>query len=193
MWALNEGSGFDPKADIEGAELPLPSAHRVLSFWTAAWGAVRLDFRASQGIDMLRQLIVGSGVSICNIVIHALVMTAVVRVARTVGAKKMAHPAILLICVMVATVSVLMAAHMLEVVVWALAYAIVDAAPAGADLVYFALVNYTTLGYGDITPMARWRLLGPMTAMNGVLLFGWSTAVIFQVLRRTMLLDAGGT
>src|SRR5262249_17888169 len=115
----------------------------------------------------------GSGVSICNIVIHALVMTAVVRVARTVGAKKMAHPAILLICVMVATVSVLMAAHMLEVLVWALAYAIVDAAPAGADLVYFAWVNYTTLGYGDVIPMARWRLLGPMTAMNGVLLFGW--------------------
>src|SRR5262245_35205194 len=149
-------------------------------------------FRASQGIDMLRQLFVGSGVSVCNIVIHALVMTALVRVARTVGAKKMAHPAILLSYVMVATVSVLMAAHMLEVLVWALAYAIVDAAPAGADLVYFALVNYTTLGYGDVTPMARWRLLGPM--MNGVLLFGWSTAVIFQVLRRTMSLsDARGT
>jgi len=38
--------------------------------------------------------------------------------------------------------------------------------------------------------MARWHLLGPMTAMNGVLLFGWSTAVIFQVLRRTMSSDA---
>jgi Ion channel len=37
-------------------------------------------------------------------------------------------------------------------------------------------VNYTTLGYGEVTPVARWRLLGPMTAMNGVLLFGWSTA-----------------
>jgi len=47
-------------------------------------------------------------------------------------------------------------------------------------------VNYTTLGYGDITPVARWRLLGPMTAMNGVLLFGWSTAVIFEVLRKTI-------
>ena len=65
-----------------------------------------------------------------------------------------------------------------------------DAAPAGADLVYFAFVNYTTLGYGDVTPVARWRLLGPMTAMNGVLLFGWSTAVIFEVLRRTMASDA---
>jgi hypothetical protein len=32
----------------------------------------------------------------------------------------------------------------------------------------------------------RWQLLGPMTAMNGVLLFGWSTAVMFEVLRRAM-------
>jgi hypothetical protein len=146
--------------------------------------APRLD---SQGTDMLRELIVGSGVSICNIVIHALVMIAVIRAVRTVGVKTTAHPTVLLIFVMFATVSVLMATHMLEVLVWALAYAIVDAAPAGADLVYFALVNYTTLGYGDVTPIARWRLLGPMTAMNGVLLFGWSTAVIFQVQRRTYM------
>jgi hypothetical protein len=39
----------------------------------------------------------------------------------------------------------------------------------------------------------RWRLLGPMTAMNGVLLFGWSTAVIFEVLRRTVRLGAAAT
>jgi Ion channel len=58
--------------------------------------------------------------------------------------------------------------------------------PAGADRVYFAFVNYTTLGYGDITPVQDWRLLGPLTAMNGVMLFGWSSAVIFEVLRRTM-------
>ena len=135
---------------------------------------------------MLRQLVVGSDVSISNIVIHALVMTALVPAVRTVDAKKTGHPTVLLIFVMVATVSVLMAAHMLEVLVWALAYAIVDAVPTGADLVYFALVNYTTLGYGDVTPMAGWRLLGPMTAMNGVLLFGWSTAIIFEVLRRAL-------
>ncbi len=57
----------------------------------------------------------------------------------------------------------------------------------GAGRVYFAFVNYTTLGYGDIVPVQRWQLLGPMTAMNGVLMFGWSAAVIFEVLRRTMM------
>src|SRR5262245_21203571 len=117
-------------------------------------------------------------------------MTAVVGVAQQAASRHTAHPLALLIAVMVATVAVLMAAHGCEVMVWALAYAIVDAAPAGADLVYFAFVNYTTLGYGDVTPVERWRLLGPMTAMNGVLLFGWSTAVIFEVLRRAMASDA---
>ena len=91
-----------------------------------------------------------------------------------------------MVVVMVATVSVLMAAHTSEVIVWSVAYAILDVAASDADLMYFAFVNYTTLGYGDIVPVERWRLLGPITAMNGVLLFGWSTAVIFEVLRRTL-------
>jgi Ion channel len=139
---------------------------------------------------MLRQFLVGAAVSACNIGIHALVMTAVVRVAQTARAKETSRQSLRLMVVMVATVSVLMAAHVSEVIVWALAYALTDAAPAGANLVYFAFVNYTTLGYGDVTPVERWRLLGPMTAMNGVLLFGWSTAVIFEVLRRTAILGA---
>jgi hypothetical protein len=136
---------------------------------------------------MLRQLLVGGAVSACNIVIHALVMAVVLWVTRTVGTKGTWHPWRLLIVVMFATVSILMIAHISEVIVWSLAYAIVNAAPAGADLVYFAFVNYTTLGYGDVTPVESWRLLGPMTAMNGVLLFGWSTAVIFEVLWRAMM------
>jgi len=78
--------------------------------------------------------------------------------------------------VMIPTVLVLMVAHGIEVIVWSFAYAIVSAAADDANLVYFAFVNYTTLGYGDVLPLPRWRLLGPITAMNGVLLFGWSTA-----------------
>jgi len=89
---------------------------------------------------MLRQLLVGAGVSACNIVIHALIMTAVVCVA-----------------------------------------------PAEADAIYFAFVNDTTLGYGDVTPVARVAAArADDTAMNGVLLFGWSTAVIFEILQRAM-------
>ncbi|SEE72206.1 Ion channel [Rhizobiales bacterium GAS191] len=107
--------------------------------------------------------------------------------SRSTSTINTSHPALLLTCVMIVTVLVLMGAHICEVFVWALAYMIVHASPDGSDIVYFAFVNYTTLGYGDITPRNDWKLLGPMTAMNGVLLFGWSTAVIFQVLIRTMV------
>jgi hypothetical protein len=131
---------------------------------------------------MILQLIVGSCVAGVNIVVHALLTVTTIRVAR--ASSRTSHPWRHLIGVMIATVLVLMAAHMMEVFIWSVAYGLVNAAPEGADLVYFAFVNYTTLGYGDITPVARWRLLGPMTAMNGVLLFGWSTAVIFEVLRK---------
>ena len=141
---------------------------------------------------MLRQFLVGGGASVLNITIHALIMATVVRVAQLAGTKDRSHPSLVLIAVMIPTVSVLMATHALEVVMWAWIYALVDAAPVDAHLVYFAFVNYTTLGYGDIVPVERWRLLGPMTAMNGVLMFGWSTAVIFEVLRKTMERGASG-
>jgi hypothetical protein len=139
---------------------------------------------------MVRELLVGGGVSIINIAIHALVMTILVAVARAAVSatdKSYSH-SVFLMAVMISTVSVLMAAHVVEVIVWSLGYLIVGAAPAGANLVYFAFVNYTTLGYGDVVPVAHWRLLGPITALNGVLLIGWSTAVIFEVLRRALAL-----
>ena len=135
---------------------------------------------------MLRQLVFGAAISLGNIAIHALAMTSVIAVARAVAARPLSFAVLRLIAVMIATVAVLMAAHLCEVAIWSAAYALVDAAPEGTDHLYFAFVNFTTLGYGDVVPVPRWRLLGPMTAMNGVLLFGWSTAVIFQVLRMTI-------
>ena len=139
---------------------------------------------------MLRQYLVGATASVCNIAIHAVVMVAVIKVTRIADEWATSRQTLRLTAVMIATVTVLMMAHLAEVLVWSLIYAIASAAPAGTDLIYFAFVNYTTLGYGDVTPVERWHLLGPMTAMNGVLLFGWSTAVIFEVLRMTLM--AGG-
>jgi hypothetical protein len=139
---------------------------------------------------MFAQLVVAAITYACTIAIHAIVMLGIVRMAQRIAVRTSAHPSVLLVGMMVATVSVLSAAHVVEVMVWALVYAIVGVAPAGTGVMYFAFVNYTTLGYGDIIPVDRWRLLGPMTAMNGILLFGWSTAVIFDVLRKTLAQEA---
>jgi hypothetical protein len=131
---------------------------------------------------MFRQLLVGGVVSLGNIAVHAIVMTLVVTVVRRVGSWERRNASLWLASVMMATVGVLLMAHVAEVIVWSVTYLILDAAPSEADVLYFAFVNYTTLGYGDIVPVERWRLIGPITAMNGILLFGWSTAVIFEVL-----------
>src|SRR5262245_53953226 len=135
---------------------------------------------------MLVQLLFGFGVSMICIIIHALATIAAISIARRVGFKHTSRPALHLMGVMVAAVLVLKFAHGLEVIVWALSYALVGAAPAGSDLLYFAFLNYTTLGYGDVTPVKAWQLLGPMAAMNGILMFGWSAAVLFEVLLKTI-------
>ena len=135
---------------------------------------------------MIRQLLFGGAVSAVNIGLHALVMMILIQVAQKASTRSKSRASQHLVLVMIPVVLVLMLTHATEIIVWATAYWIVDATPPEADRVYFAFVNYTTLGYGDVVPVKRWNLLGPMTAMNGVLLFGWSTAVIFEVLRRAM-------
>ena len=123
--------------------------------------------------------------SMVNIAVHASIMGPLTwSVHRTLRSARRAHERVRLVLVMMATVTVLMAAHLIEVLIWGLFYIGLDVAPKAEDAFYFAFVNYTTLGYGDILPVAHWRALGPFTAMNGVLLFGWSTAVIFDILRR---------
>ncbi len=86
--------------------------------------------------------------------------------------------------VIVATGTLLMAGHFVEVMVWAITYGLVGIAPPRAELIYLAFGNYTTLGYADLVAPEQWRLLRPMTALNGIMLIGWSTAVIIEILRR---------
>jgi hypothetical protein len=133
---------------------------------------------------MVREFLVGGVISTCNIMIHALVMTAVVGASQATVARVASRPNLLLIAVMVATVSVLMAAHTCEVIVWSLAYGLVDATPANSNSLYFAFVNYTTLGYGDIIPTEEWRLLGPMEGLTGILMCGLSTGFFFAVVNK---------
>ena len=90
--------------------------------------------------------------------------------------------------VFVFTAVVLLALHFSEIFLWALTYLSV---PMITELqtvehaLYFSLITFTTLGYGDITLGPDSRILSGIEAMNGILLFGWSTAFFFGVIQRS--------
>lgn len=69
-------------------------------------------------------------------------------------------------------------ATVLEVWAWAMLYLVLGAIGSVEEAAYFSTVTFTTLGYGDIT-LDAWRLLSSFEAANGLLMFGWSTALVF--------------
>lgn len=83
---------------------------------------------------------------------------------------------------------VLILLHALEVLVWALAYHV--ALPGGPphtfeEAAYFSIVTFSTLGFGDVTlHQPAWRILSGIEALNGILLVGWSTALLYAVIQR---------
>ena len=73
---------------------------------------------------------------------------------------------------------------MLEASIWAGAYVGVGAIDGWEPALYFSIVTYTTLGYGDVTLDPSWRLMASLQAANGTIMFGWSTALIVNFVQR---------
>ena len=67
---------------------------------------------------------------------------------------------------------------------WAAYYFWAGALPTFSDAIYFSLVSFTTLGYGDIVLEERWRVLAAFEAANGIIMFGWTTAIIVAAVQR---------
>ena len=59
------------------------------------------------------------------------------------------------------------------------------------DAVYHSGVNFTSLGYGDVVMSARWKLLGPLEAANGVLMFGMTSAALMAILQHLIKVELG--
>lgn len=76
--------------------------------------------------------------------------------------------------------------HTAQVWLWALSYMMLGALDALEPALYFALSNYTTLGYGDLVLEADLRLFAAFASVNGMLIFGVSTAYLVGVLGRLL-------
>ena len=130
-------------------------------------------------------LMVTSGlVSLVNFGIHAVMTGVIVVVTRHVaGRTDDLHVFMRLISLLMITAVALMIAHVIEVGVWAGYYKWIGMEVGNTEPFEFAFENYTALGYGDAVPGKGYRVIGPITALNGLLLIGWSVAIIFEVMK----------
>jgi Ion channel len=141
----------------------------------------------AHGVDIaiLLPLAVGAIAVLCTICVHALAVGATVnffRHERQLG-RAGAGPFIDFVIV-VLVISFAFVAHLIEMVLWAALFVACGEFREFGAAFYHSAVNYTTLGYGDVVMTASWRLLGPIEAADGALMFGVSTAMIFTVIAR---------
>ena len=78
----------------------------------------------------------------------------------------------------------LIGVHLLEIGVWALFYWQRQCLPDLESALYFSGVTYSTVGYGDVVLTGRWRLLGPIEGLTGILMCGLSTGFFFATVSR---------
>ena len=125
-------------------------------------------------------LLVGASVFLISLVCFAMTTTLIVNLA-----VRLIHLALGFwksVAIMIIVSLITAAAHLIEIALWAAVLLICGEVTSFQQAFYCSAQNYTALGYGDIHLSERWQLLGPLEAVNGLLLFGLSTAIMFSVL-----------
>lgn len=78
----------------------------------------------------------------------------------------------------------LLLVSIIEAIIWALSYVAIHAVPEFEQALYFSIVTFTTLGYGDIVLSEKWQLLASFEVTIGIIIFGWSTAVVMAIVQK---------
>ena len=90
------------------------------------------------------------------------------------------------VVVLLVSLAFILAAHSAQVWIWAAAFVISGALPVWNTAVYFSLITYTTLGYGDVILAPGLRIFGGFAAVTGLLGFGVSTAFLVAVMGQSL-------
>ena len=140
---------------------------------------------SSQEVAVLLPLAVFVAAMLTTIVVHAIALAAVVDFVRRehrlgrAGVRFWRDVGIVAGAALVAIV-----AHLAEITLWAVVLDSCGEFTRLAAAFYHSAMNFTSLGYGDVIMSASWKLLGPLEAANGMLMFGISTAMIFAAIQR---------
>ena len=134
---------------------------------------------------MIAQLLIGSLVISLTVIVEAAFMGVAEHVLMKNGKWMMREPhRIRQVIALIGVTLWLIAAISVAVWLWAVTYLAVGSFDAMEPALYFSIVTFTTLGFGDVLLTEQWRLLSGLAAANGLLIFGLSTAFMVEFLGR---------
>ncbi len=130
---------------------------------------------------MLSQLTIGSALVVVTVLVHGVSLDIIIRALRAIRIETLARWRSLSFSLFVLAI---FSAHVIEIWIWAVFYFFIEEIPTFETALYFSTSLFTTVGYADLTLSEEWRLLGSLESANGMILFGWSTAFIFEIVHR---------
>lgn len=136
---------------------------------------------------VITQLFIGCFMISLTVIIHAIALDRLVVLLEKAGplSYKIFH-LFWKMPMMIITVIMVFLAHIVEIWLWALVFLYIEPNVVNdiETALYFSGSNFTTLGSADLFLEKGWRLLGTFEAANGFMLFGWSTAFIFEIISK---------
>ncbi len=141
---------------------------------------------------MLRQIFIGTIVIFFTIVIQVLFISTAAEVLRRRKAWLVKPPFFVkTIVALVGVVLWLIVGISLSAWSWAGVLLFLGTFRTMEPALYFSIVTFTTLGYGDITVDSQWRILASFAAVDGLIIFGVNTAFLVEFTRRLRLTQLG--
>jgi hypothetical protein len=130
---------------------------------------------------MWNNILIGCLLIVLTSFIHTLITRIVLSIVQKKPAKQTPFRRIIHIDLIIL---IIMLATLIESAIWALTYLQIGSFDMFEEALYFSLVTYSTLGYGDVILSDSHRLLGAFEAANGVIMLGWSTAIVVSALQK---------
>ncbi len=132
---------------------------------------------------MLSALLIGSLFLIINMFIQVAAVVLIVGfLLRRIDAGRIAPGFRTDVTVMGVVLLLLFTGHVLQFAIWAVLFVWLGEFSDFETAFYHSVVNFTSLGYGDIVMSEKWRLLGALEAANGILMFGLSSGGFLAVM-----------
>lgn len=136
-------------------------------------------------------MIFGTAASVVLVLITIMIHYEFLRRSQQIAERSPIRPRLRIVLVLVGA----FLAHTVEIYVYAVGYLLIDrlhVEPVFAgvfdgdfeDYLYFSVVSYTTLGFGDISPVGPTRLLSGTEALNGLVLIAWTASVTYLMMDR---------